>query len=63
MIQSRVSDDHHQQLNHVIDWAIVKDRKGKAHLERANYMLGGDSLLRVLLTDLVRLGRNEMYEF
>ena len=59
MIQSRASGLRSKQSNN------RTKRLGdmKTHLERANYMLGGDSFLRVLLTDLVRLGRNEMYEF
>jgi len=32
-------------------------------LESANYMFGGDSLLRILFTDLVCFRGNKMYEF
>ena len=66
MFQSRASGIHSPKVN---NWTANWRQKGKpkiksrADLEGANYMLGGDSLLRILLTDLVCFGRNEMYEF
>ena len=40
-----------------------REQKGRTDLESTDDMLGCDRFLRVLLTNLVRLGRNEMYEF
>ena len=39
------------------------NKKTGTNLEGANYMFGGDSLLRILFTDLVCFRGDEMYKF
>jgi hypothetical protein len=51
------------QVNNWRPGGGTKQKKLRTNLEGANYMFGGDSLLRILFTDLVCFRGDEMYEF